>query len=915
MVFKKKFTKLKKDKKEIDDAFRRKKDLSVFSFKSGFLLFKERFVLGLKKHKSEILRFFLVVFIMVFIFFASIFIFQLRSSYAEQIIMENYPQYIPLFLRQGDNFTVAIETEIRTNLFCASVCDYSFVDLSSGTLLENDSFTFYNYEKHVFEKSIFTNALGSGQELYLFELSCVIEDSRFCSRSQFPVVRSSIVTLNFEPSEVQQLKRAEVELLIGDIEKLYASSYANLEVAEAKISNLSFMKTSHLESEALKLRLFESVLLQDLEMIEDIWISLNYSFVLDELMSRNVLEKSLFFNENSVDLVSLIDSERELYNFGVGLYSNLVEDVVVLKDLRRVNLLAGFFEHSPSLFNLYSKTSDIGSNLAFNDFESYSDLSSLFVDSINLNESLYEYYLSNILDLSGSSFNSSNGSVLASDLYDNLSNSVVSGDLSNLSQVLYPSSILLKLVEYDLCFLNQVNCSINLEDDLVFIQNLSSVDDLISASNDICFRLISAARERDELFDELSIKRESLNQDMRDLVDFEKNVIDKELVLFLLSNLSSQSIEYDILLNYYNMFNSSNVSEDVLGVSFNQLDFNFNSSLFDYFLPATFVSSNLSDYLSICQSQNYEFDKLNLDVEPFFNVSVDLPNVSLIGDVAASCCFEGVCVPCCDYDECRVESRRPLILLHGYSFYSFNSAFHSVNAYTDFARRALADGLYFPAGVIGPAFNPDYVRYDLSRPDIPPLFKATYYDVLRFDELVPGELNVGGESISDYGVRLNDLVELVLNVTGASELDIVAHSMGGLVLRSYIDQFGDDSLNKIVLVGTPNKGVPSRMLFLCKFFGGQTECDELYERSAFIEYLNSDANLPEKEVHMIIGEGCNTFGADGDGIVQTSSAKLNFTTNYFFNSSCDLIDNFHRDMIKPSKYPEIYDLIVDILTS
>ncbi len=37
-------------------------------------------------------------------------------------------------------------------------------------------------------------------------------------------------------------------------------------------------------------------------------------------------------------------------------------------------------------------------------------------------------------------------------------------------------------------------------------------------------------------------------------------------------------------------------------------------------------------------------------------------------------------------------------------------------------------------------------------------------------------------------------------------LDFVTHSMGGLILRSYIQQFGESQIHRIVFIGTPHQG-------------------------------------------------------------------------------------------------------------
>ncbi|MDF5731254.1 MAG: hypothetical protein PUP92_25445 [Rhizonema sp. PD38] len=57
--------------------------------------------------------------------------------------------------------------------------------------------------------------------------------------------------------------------------------------------------------------------------------------------------------------------------------------------------------------------------------------------------------------------------------------------------------------------------------------------------------------------------------------------------------------------------------------------------------------------------------------------------------------------------------------------------------------------------------------------------------------------------------RLNDFVEMQAGNKRNKQFVFVAHSMGGLVVRRYLDIFGmqaEDRLDKLIMLGTPNKG-------------------------------------------------------------------------------------------------------------
>jgi hypothetical protein len=55
---------------------------------------------------------------------------------------------------------------------------------------------------------------------------------------------------------------------------------------------------------------------------------------------------------------------------------------------------------------------------------------------------------------------------------------------------------------------------------------------------------------------------------------------------------------------------------------------------------------------------------------------------------------------------------------------------------------------------------------------------------------------------------LKDMIASVTGVTGLKKVDIVAHSMGGLISKAYIEKFGTSSIDKLITIATPNLGSP-----------------------------------------------------------------------------------------------------------
>ncbi len=120
------------------------------------------------------------------------------------------------------------------------------------------------------------------------------------------------------------------------------------------------------------------------------------------------------------------------------------------------------------------------------------------------------------------------------------------------------------------------------------------------------------------------------------------------------------------------------------------------------------------------------------------------------------------------------------------------------------------------------------------------------------------------------------------------KVDVVAHSMGGLISRHYISKQDDlykDDIRKLVMVGTPNHGCN----YLDKLFGWKISEDfnkhkkaaeQLYGKNPFIIDLNKGESEgkhlnPDVQYGIIYGTGAPI---GGDGVVSDISVLLNGVT-------------------------------------
>lgn len=153
------------------------------------------------------------------------------------------------------------------------------------------------------------------------------------------------------------------------------------------------------------------------------------------------------------------------------------------------------------------------------------------------------------------------------------------------------------------------------------------------------------------------------------------------------------------------------------------------------------------------------------------------------------------------------------------------------------------------------------------------------------------------KSYRELAKELTEAVEILNQETG-QEIDVVAHSMGGLVARSHLDN-GHDGIRKLVMVATPNHGsLEADLALATDRLGVYKHYDEeaqqaLLDLSLDTTFLKRQNNpilhgLNERwpqqrakvEPTIIAGLGIPTpdynwkLNSDGDGMVTARSAYL-----------------------------------------
>ncbi len=101
-----------------------------------------------------------------------------------------------------------------------------------------------------------------------------------------------------------------------------------------------------------------------------------------------------------------------------------------------------------------------------------------------------------------------------------------------------------------------------------------------------------------------------------------------------------------------------------------------------------------------------------------------------------------------------------------------------------------------------------------------------------------------------YAIILSAEINRIRNETGAEEVDIVSHSMGGLISRWYVQRFmplkPQRDVRHVIMLGTPNNGSEH-----CSFLCPGTAGDQMTPGSDFLIALKSFP-IPDGVVYSLV---------------------------------------------------------------
>lgn len=293
-------------------------------------------------------------------------------------------------------------------------------------------------------------------------------------------------------------------------------------------------------------------------------------------------------------------------------------------------------------------------------------------------------------------------------------------------------------------------------------------------------------------------------------------------------------------------------------------------------------------------------------IEPFYFYD-PVPEISLEESFSV-CCVSGKCEKCCD--NCS-DANYPVIFLHGHSMNKALPADYSLDAFAEIKAKLAYEYIDAGAVVISPVSEQGGLWGKINTPIA---VTASYFFDTYKTELGEKTISSKTDSIDTYAIRLKSIIELVKYRTHKDKVIIIAHSMGGLVTRRYIQIFGGKELDKIILITVPNHGIDDKIKAYCALLGQEVACNEMDKDSILINKLNN-AFSDKVLTYNIIGTGCNMGSETGDGIVKNSSQYLDYASNYYIKGACNELgfEFFHQTILRPEKYPEVYSIIKQIL--
>jgi len=795
-----------------------------------------------------------------------------------------------LKLLYGEQDEITFNISTKNPFLCKASCRYEFADRSKDEVLDSGVFNMSKGQHFSKNYNFVVKKLGTGQDLYNFQVVCRNIESFFCPSESQEIFRSSLVIVNYEPTELQKklkgdLKENVTKLLV----ELSGVDELLQEFNQKMFDTGPIVNLDQLSSEKIDINdKFDQIVIS-VENLRGVWTSKDYES-LSELFNES------FFDEISLLKIKINDIEKS-FNETLEKHNSIIQLSV-----------------------------DFVNN--YNNFNYLSNTSILFDKSISaeIDETISEFNII-ISALDTQTFQN----------YDDLKNKTEQilseqqkqvDTVINLSLPVFLEGGHLFKTEKDLfCLLT--NCTQAISIELVFSKiEKSYVDKTLIDSeniNNTCNNLKNLISDYKQIRNDSTKEIQEKNITFPDSDEFKSYIEDRKTNFTIV-----RDNQYFDFLNETKKENNANtfIVDTYMSLIPDKKNYSFTSNqefealnLTLRHLSALESSEDVNSYINntcnkLGKSSFPELHNFTLEPVPTEFTFEIVSKIDIkLSDNPPICCVFGECNTCCNDDSCKFDPDTfPIMFLHGHSVLRGSSVEYSLDAYNKIQHRLQDDG-YINAGILSLyTISGELKEGDWGLSGKPVTVKASYYfDAFNKDDkyiIVPTK----SESINTYALRIKDLVDTMKKRTGKPKINIIANSMGGLVARRYLQIFGDDSVNKLIMTGTPNKGIIGKVKDFCTLLGDNLECRDMQENSLFLNILNDPDKQPANvKIYTIAGSGCDTSGKDGDGIVPKDHVTLPNATSFVVNGKCTRTSVLHNDLLDTDKYPEVYEIIRDIL--
>jgi pimeloyl-ACP methyl ester carboxylesterase len=170
------------------------------------------------------------------------------------------------------------------------------------------------------------------------------------------------------------------------------------------------------------------------------------------------------------------------------------------------------------------------------------------------------------------------------------------------------------------------------------------------------------------------------------------------------------------------------------------------------------------------------------------------------------------------------------------------------------------------------------------------------------DGFVVVSFNIGTLNVRDIrrsAFLIHRKIERILSQTPSQRIDIIGHSMGGLIGLYYVKKLGGHvRVRKLVMMGTPVRGTWSALVGVVTLGLWSTSSWQLLPRSRFLDELSQGSIPPGVEVH--------TIAAARDWVVPLPTTRLrgaNATTVPLGHSSLVVSEEVYRRIVNTLRPP------------